>query len=59
MEGGHTPRSTVLTADSLLGPYQIVRTGLRPCGMNAGDFGLVVDPHSVLLAIASTEGRFG
>ena len=29
-EGSHdTQRSTVLTADSLLGPYEIVRTGLR------------------------------
>jgi hypothetical protein len=37
-------RSTVLTADSFLGPYEIVRTGLRPLGMNAGDFDLVVDP---------------
>lgn len=36
--------STVLVADDLLGPYRIVRTGLRPLGMNAGDFDLVVDP---------------
>lgn len=36
--------STVLTADSLLGPYEIVRTGLAPLGMDAGDFDLVVDP---------------
>lgn len=36
--------STVLVADSILGPYRIVRTGLRPLGMNAGDFDLVVDP---------------
>ncbi len=35
---------TVLTADSLLGPYEIVRTGLRPLGMFAGDFDLAVDP---------------
>ncbi|MFI7503336.1 family 43 glycosylhydrolase [Streptomyces sp. NPDC049687] len=35
---------TVLTADSLLGPYEIVRTGLSPLGMSAGDFDLVVDP---------------
>lgn len=32
--------STVLTADRLLGPYTIVRTGLRPLGMSAGDFDL-------------------
>lgn len=41
-DGGQ--RSTVLTADSLLGPYDIVRTGLRPLGMDAGDFDLVLDP---------------
>ncbi len=41
---GHSQASTVLTADSLLGPYEIVRTGLRPLGMDAGDFDLVVDP---------------
>jgi hypothetical protein len=35
--------STVLVADSLLGPYRIVRTGLRPLGMEAGDFDLVSD----------------
>ncbi|MCX7522520.1 family 43 glycosylhydrolase [Microbacterium sp. STN6] len=39
-----TQASTVLTADSVLGPYEIVRTGLRPLGMSAGDFDLVVDP---------------
>ncbi|MEK6310419.1 MAG: family 43 glycosylhydrolase [Curtobacterium sp.] len=39
-------RSTVLVADDLLGPYGIVRTGLQPLGMNAGDFDLVVDPDS-------------
>ena len=32
---------TVLTADSLKGPWTIVRTGLRPCGMSGGDFDLV------------------
>lgn len=39
-----TQRSTVLTSDSLLGPYAIVRTGLRPLGMSAGDFDLAVAP---------------
>ncbi|MEF2277406.1 family 43 glycosylhydrolase [Deinococcus sp. YIM 134068] len=39
-----TQKSTVLVADSLLGPYRIVRTNLRPLGMSAGDFDLVVDP---------------
>jgi hypothetical protein len=41
-DGGQ--RTTVLTAPSVLGPYEIVRTGMRPLGMNAGDFDLVVDP---------------
>ena len=41
---GADQRSTVLVSDSLLGPYRIVRTGLRPLGMSAGDFDLVVDP---------------
>lgn len=35
---------TVLVADSLLGPYTKVRQGLKPLGMNAGDFDLVVAP---------------
>ena len=39
-----TQASTVLTADSLLGPYTLVRTGLRPLGMSAGDFDLAVAP---------------
>lgn len=38
-----TQTATVLTATDLLGPYEIVRTGLRPLGMSAGDFDLVVD----------------
>jgi len=36
--------STVLTADSVLGPYRLARVDLRPLGMYAGDFDLVVDP---------------
>lgn len=39
-----TQTSTALVADALLGPYRLVRTGLRPLGMSAGDFDLVVDP---------------
>lgn len=35
---------TVLTADHLLGPYEIVREGLKPLGMSAGDFDLAVAP---------------
>lgn len=42
--GGLVQRSTVLAADSILGPYRIVRSWLRPLGMHAGDFDLVVDP---------------
>jgi hypothetical protein len=45
MGEGHTQESTVLVADSILGPYRIVRTGFRPLGMNAGDFDLVVHPE--------------
>jgi hypothetical protein len=40
-----TQRSTILTAETFLGPYTIVRTDVRPLGMSAGDFDLVVDPH--------------
>ena len=32
---------TILTADSIKGPWKIVRTGLHPCGMSGGDFDLV------------------
>lgn len=38
-------RSTVLVADSLLGPYRVVNEWLRPLSMHAGDFDLVVDPE--------------
>ena len=31
-----TQRSTVLTSERLLGPYTIVRTGLRPLSMKIG-----------------------
>ncbi len=33
---------TVLTADSLLGPYTKLKEGIKPLGMNAGDFDLAV-----------------
>lgn len=39
-----TQTETVLTADSILGPYEKVREGLRPLGMSAGDFDLAVAP---------------
>lgn len=35
---------TVLTADRLTGPYTKVREGLRPLGMDAGDFDLAAAP---------------
>ena len=35
---------TVLTADHILGPYTVVREGLKPLGMSAGDFDLAVAP---------------
>ena len=37
-------RSTVLVADDIRGPYSVVRADLKPLGMNAGDFDLVIDP---------------
>ncbi|HZY68952.1 MAG TPA: family 43 glycosylhydrolase [Devosia sp.] len=42
--GEPTQRSTVLVADNILGPYTIVRSWLRPLGMNAGDFDLCIHP---------------
>lgn len=42
MNADFSQASTVLTADSLLGPYEIVKTGLYPLGMSAGDFDLAV-----------------
>lgn len=44
MHRDQSQTSTVLVSDSLLGPYRIVRSGLRPLGMNAGDFDMVVEP---------------
>ena len=37
-----TQSETVLTADSILGPYSIVRENLYPLNMSAGDFDLAV-----------------
>lgn len=39
-----TQSMTVLTADSILGPYTMVTEDLRPFGMSSGDFDLVVAP---------------
>ncbi|MCD7917134.1 MAG: family 43 glycosylhydrolase [Clostridiales bacterium] len=61
-----TQSETVLTADRLLGPYTKVRVGLRPLGMDAGDFDLAVSPegkayyffervHSELICAELTE----
>lgn len=58
--------ATVLTADSLLGPYTCVRTDLRPLNMSAGDFDLAAAPdgkayyyfervHSELICADLTE----
>ena len=44
MERDGTQTETILTADSLTGPYSIVRKGLRPLGMSAGDFDLAAAP---------------
>lgn len=35
---------TIMTADHILGPYTMVREGLRPLNMSAGDFDLAVAP---------------
>ncbi len=40
MERDGRQASTILTADHILGPYTMVRTGLHPLGMSAGDFDL-------------------
>lgn len=44
MGHGTTQLSTVLVADSILGPYSIAHEDFRPLGMNAGDFDLTVEP---------------
>src|ERR1700730_797737 len=41
--GGYQTR-TVLVADTISGPYTIVRKDMRPLGMSAGDFDLCVNP---------------
>jgi beta-xylosidase len=41
---GPEQRSSVFTADSILGPYERARIDLKPLGMHAGDFDLVVEP---------------
>lgn len=42
MNNDQTQTETVMTADHILGPYTKVREGVRPLGMNAGDFDLAI-----------------
>lgn len=42
MNRDETQASTILTADHILGPYTKIKEGLRPLGMSAGDFDLVI-----------------
>ena len=42
MQNNYVQTETVLVADKITGPYTIVREGLKPLGMNAGDFDLAV-----------------
>ena len=42
---GRPQTLTVLVAEALLGPYRIIEAGLRPLGMDAGDFDLAIDPE--------------
>lgn len=44
MKKDGSQKETVLTADTILGPYTVVREGLMPLGMSAGDFDLAVAP---------------
>ncbi len=44
MNADGTQTSTVLTAERILGPWTKVREGIKPVGMSAGDFDLVVAP---------------
>jgi len=39
-----TQKSTVLTADHILGPYTMIQSDLRPLNMSAGDFDMIVSP---------------
>jgi hypothetical protein len=42
MNKDRTQTETVLAADRFTGPYRVVREGLKPLGMSAGDFDLAV-----------------
>lgn len=39
-----TQTETIMTAEHILGPYTLVREGLKPLNMSAGDFDLAVAP---------------
>ncbi len=43
---GEPPCFAVLTADSILGPYEMVNPKVNPCGLEVGDFDLQVDPDT-------------
>ena len=43
MEKDGSQSMTILTAERLLGPYEIVKEHFHPYGMNCGDFDLAVD----------------
>lgn len=42
MQRGRVQTETVLTADNILGPYEMVRENIKPLNMSAGDFDLAV-----------------
>jgi hypothetical protein len=42
MQKNGSQTATVLIADKFLGPYKKVKEGLKPLGMNAGDFDLAI-----------------
>lgn len=42
MNDDGTQSETIMTADHILGPYELVRENLRPLNMSAGDFDLAV-----------------
>jgi hypothetical protein len=47
METDGRQTRTILTADRFTGPYTIIRHGLQPLGMNAGDFDLLINPDDL------------
>ncbi|MCI1641889.1 MAG: family 43 glycosylhydrolase [Actinomyces sp.] len=60
-ENGKNARFHVLVADSLLGPYELVRQDWKPGGRVAGDFDLAQDPETgtaTLMYCSEWEGVF-